>query len=480
VKGLGDILPVILGRNARVVSHREFSASTVAATISLATVVVAFYELVPTLGLWLLWPAVTTAMGLGVFGLLAERVWKKMADYEYRPTLHAYLGTEFASKRLAFVASVFTAVGYLTAFAVELTVGSRFLTPLLPRIPTIVFVASMAAVSFIYTGLGGFRTVVVTDRLQMGFIWLLLIATGAYYVVIVQSNGIDASIERIPPELRSLSWQDGRISFVLGILIMNLLTYIGNMGLWQRISGSQRPEIVSAGLWSSVRSAALSWSLLAFAAVGAFMIVTPVQGENLLVTVLKSMQSTAFGLAVIFFIVLGLLGAMLSTASTQLMAVAHTIYEDLVAPFRKAGLRERVGLRREVLFSRAILTLSAAVSVAVVEVLRAVGFSVADLAFAVYGAALGLVPPILMTLYLPRTVTRRLSASAMIAVSLGFISCWSVAGYGRLHGDGNMVFLSPVVSTIVATVVMTTGYAWLKIRRKPQDAPQPSVEFNNL
>ena len=187
------------------------------------------------------------------------------------------------------------------------------------------------------------------------------------------------------------------------------------------------------------------------------MVVTPVEGENLLVTVLKSLQSTAFGLAVIFFVVLGLLGAMLSTASTQLMAVTHTIYEDLVAPFRKSDLRERMLLRREVWFSRAILTFSAALSVAVVEVLRAVGFSVADMAFAVYGAALGLVPPILLTLYLPRTVTNRLSVSAMIAVSLGFVSCWSVAAYGRIHGDGNMVFLSPIVSTAVATVVMALG-----------------------
>src|SRR5262249_1733925 len=151
----------------------------------------------------------------------------------FRPTLHAYIGTEFASKRLALVASVFTAIGYLTAFAVELTVGSRFLAPLLPGIPTGLIVTMLAFVSFVYTGLGGFRTVVVTDRLQMAFIWLLLAAVAAYYAVVVQSQGLAASIGRIPEELKSLSWQSGRVSFVLGILIMNLLTYVSNMGLWQ-------------------------------------------------------------------------------------------------------------------------------------------------------------------------------------------------------------------------------------------------------
>ena len=45
IRGLGDHLPVLRGGQARVVNHREFAASTVAATISLATVVVAFFEL---------------------------------------------------------------------------------------------------------------------------------------------------------------------------------------------------------------------------------------------------------------------------------------------------------------------------------------------------------------------------------------------------------------------------------------------------
>jgi Na+/proline symporter len=457
VRLLGDILPIIFGRAARVASHREFSASTVAATISLATVVVAFYELVPALGLWLIWPALTTAAGLGAFGLLAKRIWRKLSDYEFRPTLHAYLGREYGSKHLAFVASACTAVGYLTAFAVELTVGSRFLAPLLPGVPTILIVVIMAAVSFVYTGLGGFRTVVVTDRLQMGFIWLMLASTGAYYAVVIHGQGMAASIGRIPVELRTFSWQSGRLSFVLGILVMNLLTYVSNMGLWQRIAGSRSADIVSRGLWSSVLSSAVSWSLLALAAVGAYMLVAPITGENLLVTALKSMQASMFGLCVIFCVVLGLLGAMLSTASTQLMAVSHTIYEDLISPFRAADLRERAGMHKEVLFSRGILMVSAVGSVGVVEVLRVVGFSVADLAFAIYGAALGLVPPILATLYLPRSITNRLSGAAILAIILGFSSCWSVATYGRLRGNGSIVFLSPIVSTVVASIIMVIG-----------------------
>jgi Na+/proline symporter len=464
IRGLGDILPLVSGRAAKVKDHREFSASTVATTISLATVVVAFFELVPGLGLWLLWPAITTAAGLLVFGLCAGRIWTKMSLYDYRPTLHAFLGTEFDSKRLALVASVFTTIGYLSAFAVELSVGSRFLAGLIPTAPQLLTAAVIAALSFVYTAMGGFRVVVVTDRLQMAFIWLLIAALGIYFAVTATSQGWGISFDQIPVKLRTLTWDNGLLAFIIGIAVMNLLTFVSNMGLWQRVAGSERPDVVTRGMWSSVVSSGVSWSLLALLAVGTFMFVTPVAGENLLVTLLGSMPSTALGKVAIFCVVLGLYGAMLSTASTQLIAVSHTLYEDVIAPFRKASVHERADLEVEALWSRVILVVSAALAVGVVEALRVWGFTVADLAFAVYGAALGLVPPIMATLFMDRAQTKNLSTPATWAVSLGFISCWAAAAYGRSIGDGNIVFLSPIVSTLVASFVMAIGWAFNRQR----------------
>lgn len=462
IRGLGDILPLLLGKKARVDNHREFAASTVATTISLATVVVAFYELVPALGLWLLWTAITTAMGLLLFGMCTNRIWTKMSAYDYRPTLHAYLGTEFNSKNLALVASVFTAIGYLSAFAVELTVGSRFLAGLLQGVPPFITIIVITAVSFIYTGLGGFRVVVVTDRIQMWFIWLLIVAMCGYYALAASHQGWAVSLHNIPVGLRTLTWNSGLTPFILGIAVMNLLTFISNMALWQRIAGSQQPDVVTRGMWSSVVGSGVSWSLLVLTAVGAFMFVTPVTNENLLVTVLKSMQASVLGQTVIFCVVLGLYGAMLSTASTQLIAVSHTLYEDVIAPFRKADVHRRAELKIEAVWSRVILVVSALVAVGVVELLRIWGFTVADLAFAVYGAALGLVPPVVLTLFMGRDVTCRLSTPATWAVVLGFVSCWSAAAYGRATGDANVVFLSPIVSTGVATTIMLTGFFVLR------------------
>ena len=312
VRGVGDILPILFGKNARVESHQEFSASTVATPLSLATVVVAFYSLVPALGLWLLWTAVTTALGLLIFRIVVPRIWTKMSSYSYRPTLHAYLGTEFDSSTLALVASVFTAVGYLSAFAVELIVGSGFLSGLLPGVSKVLTVAVLTAVSFIYTGMGGFRTVIVTDRIQMWFMWLFIVAMGAYLYFAGANEGWPVAIQHIPESIRKPSWNNGLIPFIVGIAIMNLLMFISNMALWQRIAGSQEPTIVVRGMAGSVLGAASSWSLLVLIAVGALMLVTPNSNENLLVTTLSSVQHSAAGKLLIFCSVLALYGAMLS------------------------------------------------------------------------------------------------------------------------------------------------------------------------
>jgi Na+/proline symporter len=457
INWIGDIIPVIKNKTASVENSKEFSASTVATTISLATVIVAFFELVPSLGWWLMWPVVTTVLGLWLFSKLVDKIWLRMSLYDHRPSLHEFLGIEFNSEKVALVSSVFTVIGYLTAFAVELTVGARFLASLIPDIPQWITVVVISSIAFIYVSLGGFKATVVTDRIQMLFIWLLLFTLLIFYGIYIYNNGSTVSFSNIPDNLKSITYNDSLLAFVLGILFMNLFTYISNMGLWQRISGSNEPETVVNGMWDSVYKTAISWSLFVVVAVGAFMIVTPVENENLLITLIKAMDSSVLGKITIFTIVLGLYGAMLSTASTQLIAVSHTIYEDILAPFRKVELKVRLSSKKEVGLSRKILLLSAVISIGLVEILRAGGFSIADLAFAIYGAALGLTPAIILSLIWSREKLKKISSLANYSVVLGFVSAWSSAIIGKITGDGNLVFLSPLVGFTSASLILGIG-----------------------
>jgi Na+/pantothenate symporter len=86
-----------------------------------------------------------------------------------------------------------------------LTVGPRFLAGLVQGAPLLLTVVVITVASFVYTGMGGFRAVIVTDRIQMWFIWLLIVAMGVYYFVIASQQGWAVSIQNIPVGLRQIS-----------------------------------------------------------------------------------------------------------------------------------------------------------------------------------------------------------------------------------------------------------------------------------
>ncbi|MHC4396710.1 MAG: sodium:solute symporter family transporter [Planctomycetota bacterium] len=468
-KGVADLLPLAFNRQARVKNSSEFSASTVATTISLATVVMAFFELAGSLGIWLLWSVVTTSAGLWVVRLFAKRIWKRISQYNHRPTLHEFLGREFNSEALSYVGAICTSMGFLGAFAIELTVGSMFFAGLVPAVPAWVVVIVLSVVAFVYTAVGGFRAVIVTDRIQMISIWLLLLSLPLFYIShVVTHGGWAQNFNNIPSGTLDFSYREGLIPFLLGIFVINVPTFISDMSIWQRIAGAQKNRTVVGGLWRSVFASATTWGAFAILACLAFMIIKPAGRINSLVLVLNVVGNTKgiLPVCVLFLVVLGLYGAMLSTASTQLIAVSHTLYEDVFSPIRKHSLEERLESKKELNFSRTILVVAAIISTILVQLLSSAGFSIADLVFAIYGAQLGLCPLVISALLLKREQLKMLSAPAALAVTAGFVTGWGTAIYGRLTINTNLVFLAPVSSLIVSSLILCTGFLIYKTKKK--------------
>jgi Na+/proline symporter/Fe-S-cluster containining protein len=458
--GVADLLPLAPDRQARVENPTEFSTSTVATTVSLATVIMAFFELAQYLGLWLLWAVATTVAGLLLVRLFALRIWQRMSAYDHRPTLHEFLGSEFNSAVLVRVGAVCTSLGFLGALAVELMVGAKFFAGLIPAVPAWIVVIVLCAASFLYTAAGGFRAVIVTDRLQMISIWLLLLCLPVFYVYfIVTHGGLSQGLNRIPHGVLNLKYTEEVLSFIVGIFVINVPTFLADMSVWQRIAGCQRDKIVTAGLGRSAFSAAVTWGILALLACFAFMIITPAEGVNPLVSLVRVIADTSgpFAFIVLFVTVIGLYGAMLSGASTHLIAVSHTLYTDVFHRYAKEHPQDGLESRKELNVSRTILVVAAIISTILVQLLTMVGFSIADMVFAIYGAQLGLCPLVLAALVWDRAKLRKLSAWAAAAVSAGFVAGWTAALYGRLTQNTDLVFLSPVFSLAVSLLLLGAG-----------------------
>lgn len=457
---LADWLPVRPGHEAAVRNSAEFSSATVATTISLATVVLAFFELIPSLGVWLFWTVVTTSMGLLAVRLTAPRIWDRMRSYDHRPTLHEFLGREFDSNTAYFVGAICTSLGYLGAFAVELTVGARFLSSLIPSTPMGLTVVLLALVGLLYTVFGGFRAVIVTDRMQMIAIWLCLGALSLFMLQFVGDHGGWSSAwANVPPAVLSLGPRTDLAAFLIGIFIINVPTYIADMSVWQRIGAADKPEAMLRGLASSVATAAASWSWLVVIACVALMIV-PFDEDNLLAAVLHTMAATGSGwnLVLLFMVVIGLYSAMLSTASTQLIAVSHTLYADVLRRPSRGSWTDRSSSESELMTSRVILIGCAMISTLLVYLLFAAGFSIADFVFAIYGAQLGLFPPIVIALYASDSRKKSLGPWASLAIASGFFSAWYCAAYGKLLDDSTVIFLSPAVGLFASAAVMGLGF----------------------
>jgi len=106
--------------------------------------------------------------------------------------------------------------------------------------------------------------------------------------------------------------------------------------------------------------------------------------------------------------------------------------------------------------SRLILAGGAITAVAIVEVLRAFGFSIADLVFAVYGAQLGLVPPVLLALFSGQDL-RRVGRWAAVAVVAGFAAGWTSAATGKVLDMADLVFLAPAASLAASGIILCLG-----------------------
>lgn len=467
IKTLADMLPILKGtQKAKVKNDKEFSASTVAVSISLSTVILAFFQLVPGMGWWLLWAAITTALGFLLFSVLSKKIWEKLTYYKNTPpSIHAFIANEYSSKRTGVIASVLTAIGYLCMFSTELTVSSSFIAGLIPGMPFWLILVILSVVSFTYTSLGGMRVTVVSDRIQMLSIWALIFAMLLFFMVYIFNNGGISYISKTVPEnVLNIKWANSLSPFLIGLLVMNLFTYITNMALWQRIAGTEKPEIFVKGMKKTVFQSAISWGLIVVLAVLAYTVASPPQSNNqgnFLINTMVGIYSKPFGPIIVFIVAVGLLGAMLSTASTQLIAVSHTIYEDIISQYRGKSISERVASQKELTFSRLILILSAVCAIGFVELLRTIGFNVADLAFSIYGAALSLAPPILFSLFVNNTILKRLNIWATSAILLGFIFAWGSAIYGIYilkEPFSNFVFFAPVFGLVVSFITLFVGY----------------------
>lgn len=283
-------------------------------------------------GSWMLFTGLIGAWLSAVF--LIPRIKNLSTEKKYHtfPQIFEY----FYDKRVALLAGVISAIGYIGFTSSQLLAGAKLADATFAEIDLQTALIIMGVIAVVYTGIGGLKAVIYTDTIQ----WIILMSglifigiPASYYAV----GGYESIIATIGPEFLSLSnitWQQ----FINWFVTIVPIWFVG-MTLYQRIYAS-RSEKQAKRAWYI--AGVFEWPLMAFMGVslGLLARVAFEQGLFAEVSAVGSGFDPEMGLPILLNTVLpaGIMGlmlsayfsAVLSTADSCLMAASGNVQTDIL------------------------------------------------------------------------------------------------------------------------------------------------------
>ena len=247
-------------------------------------------------------------------------------------------------KRVALVAGIISAIGYLGFTSSQLLAGAKLASSTFPSVSLNEALLIMGIIAIVYTVIGGLKAVIYTDTVQWIVLMVGLIFVAlpfAYYKI----GGIEAIKSTLPPSflsLTALSWQ----KVVNWMFTIIPIWFIG-MTLYQRIYAAKDTKTAQRGWFIA---GLFEYPLMAFVGVILGMFARVALENGLLAGYSLANLDAEMGLPVLLRTILpvGFLGivlsayfsAIMSTADSCLMAASGNILTDILKKHNsKNGLR---------------------------------------------------------------------------------------------------------------------------------------------
>jgi solute:Na+ symporter, SSS family len=286
-------------------------------------------------GSWMLFTGLIGAWLSAV--ILIPRV-KNLEQFKRFYTFPQFLGS-FYNKRVAFLAGIISAIGYLGFTSSQILAGAILAeATFIPHLDRQTALMIMGTIVIIYTAMGGIKAVIYTDTIQ----WIILMVGLVFIgipIAFTSVGGMTGIREALPPEFFSLgniSWQQ---LLNWGVTIIPIW-FVG-MTLYQRIYAS-RDKKQAQKAWFI--AGLFEWPIMAFMGVllGLFARVAVAQGLfDYLGYAAASDIDAEMGLPLLLRTVLpvGLMGlmmaayfsAIMSTADSCLMASSGNFLTDILS-----------------------------------------------------------------------------------------------------------------------------------------------------
>ncbi len=362
-------------------------------------------------GSWLLFTGLIGAWIAAV--VLVPKVWKlsKLKSLLTFPQLFEH----FYSARVAFVAGIISAIGYIGFTSSQMLAGAKLANAAFPDIDLHTAIIIMGIIVVGYTVLGGLKAVIFTDTIQWSIliIGLMFIGIPVAYNLVGGWEVISASLPNEFFSLQNITWQQ-----IINWMVTIVPIWFVGMTLYQRIYASKSSkEAQKAWFIAGV----FEWPVMAFLGVslGLLARVAAVNGmfQHLGYTEPGSIDpELGLPLLLVHVLPVGLLGilmsayfsAIMSTADSCLMASSGNVLTDIYMKLNKSPNQKINNIRLSQIITLILGTFAVLLAAKMTNVLDLMLYSYAFMVS-------GLFIPVLGALYLKR----RAPLAAFVSMILG-------------------------------------------------------------
>ncbi len=397
--------------------------------------------------------------------LVASRLRKYTIKAGNSLTLPSFLGNRFRDKTniLKIVSSLFIAVFFLVYTASAFKSGALLFNSVF-GIDYTLALAIGALVILVYTFLGGFMAVCITDFIQglLMLVALMLIPIFAYMnigqmdgvVAGLSANGITDVNGYLNPMLSSSGESLSAVS-----IISNLGWALGYFGMPHilvrfmaiKSTGEVKKSRIIAIIWVAI---SLSASCLVGIIGKAYLTPALAEGqhENVFIAMIMNMFSDTWFLTFIGgFLLCGVLAAIMSTADSQLLVTASSISQDIY----KGSINKKASNKKVLLVSRLTVAVVAIIAFFIALDENSSVMNLVSNAWAGFGATFG--PVILLGLFWKRS--NLAGAVTGMCVGGGLVMIWDylpiVSGQTLASATGLYSLVVGFVASLVCMVIVT-------------------------
>ncbi|TAJ44491.1 sodium/proline symporter PutP [Methanofollis fontis] len=326
------------------------------------------------------------------------------------------------------ISAVFILIFFLIYTSAQFVAGGKLFNTVFGIDYTVaLLIGSLIVVTYTFTG--GFKAVCLTDFIQGTLMFFALITVPLMACFIMGGPGVtvDAISQLNPALLNPFLDENGNPLTVIAIVSLLAwgLGYFGQPHILVRFMAIRRPEEIR-----EARSVAMIWVIISLCAAVAIGLVGKVFLSQPLVgadseTVFMVLTGDLFVSFIAGIILCGILAAIMSTASSQLLVSASAVSQDLY----KAFFRKEAGDGELIWISRLSVLIVAVVAILLALDPESLVFSIVSYAWAGFGAAFG--PTLLMGLFWRRTT--RQGALAGIVVGGLTVLIWKHFAFFGLY-----------------------------------------------